>query len=429
MSEAPRIDSAAEAPLDELARARGRRLAISSHPFGMTFLMVFTQPLPTLALLALGASETQVGLQIAAVQGTLLLQLPTLRLVARLSKRSILVGGHLFALAASAPLLSFDRLADLPNETGVWIALLCFALLAAAGSMSNTVWFPLLRAFVEPDRIGRFFGTLRTGWHLTLIFFFIASQWWLGKHPGGFGPLFAVAWSLGLLRTILIARLPERSERTGARIRIREAVALAREPRMRRYLIGVAWSTGVRVATLPFVIVMLRREIGFSDAQIVTTTVAMFAGGLVSLYGWGHLVDRFGAAPIFRITNLGMAALVLALVGVSGAGSGTLLGLVGFFFLHSLLASGFGVADTHVLFNLTPSHAPSRALVLGAVAVGMIAGLTPVLAGGILDASLHSSAAPLGVYRAFFMVMAAAQALAFLPLRGFTRKADSEDWR
>jgi uncharacterized membrane protein len=100
---------------------------------------------------------------------------------------------------------------------------------------------------------------------------------------------------------------------------------------------------------------------------------------------------------------------------------------VGFFFLHSLLASGFGVADTHVLFSLTPSDAPSRALVLGAVAVGMIAGLTPALAGGILDASLHSSAAPLGVYRVFFMVMAAAQALAFLPLRRFTRKAESEN--
>ncbi|MCH7707639.1 MAG: hypothetical protein IH884_04070, partial [Myxococcales bacterium] len=108
MPEAPRIDSAAEAPLDDFARARGRRLAISSHPFGMTFQTVFTQPLPTLALLALGASETQVGLQIAALNGFLLLQLPTLRLVARYSKRSILVGGHLFALLAAAPLLGFD---------------------------------------------------------------------------------------------------------------------------------------------------------------------------------------------------------------------------------------------------------------------------------------------------------------------------------
>jgi hypothetical protein len=424
MPEDPQQTAPPEAPLDGAARARGRRLAITSHPFGMTFQMVFTQSLPTLALLALGASETQVGLQTAAVQGFLLLQLPTLRLVARVPKRSILVGGHVVALACATPLLAFSGLAGLDEGVGVRIALLSFAALAAAVCVSNTVWFPLLRGFVEPERIGRFFGMLRTGWHLTLIVFFAGSQVWLAGHPGAFAPLFGFAWTLGVLRTFLIARLPEHSERTGARIRIREAVALAREPRMRRYLVGVAWSTGVRVATVPFVIVLLRREIGFSEAQIVYTTIALFAGGLVSLYGWGHVVDRFGAAPVFRGTCVGMALLVASLTVVSGAGAGTLAAAVGFFFLHSILAAGFGVADTHVLFNLTPSHAPSRALVLGSVCVGTVAGTTPALAGVFLDAQLAAAAEPLGVYRAFFLGMAVAQALAFLPLRGFTRGAE-----
>ena len=51
------------APLDDEQRARGRRLAITSHPAGMTFRMVFTQHLPTLALVSLGAGEFWVGLQ------------------------------------------------------------------------------------------------------------------------------------------------------------------------------------------------------------------------------------------------------------------------------------------------------------------------------------------------------------------------------
>jgi hypothetical protein len=50
-------------PLDERERARGRVLAIASHPAGNAFRYVFTQQLPTLALVALGASELQVGLQ------------------------------------------------------------------------------------------------------------------------------------------------------------------------------------------------------------------------------------------------------------------------------------------------------------------------------------------------------------------------------
>lgn len=407
-------------PLPAHERTRGRRLAIASHPFGMTFAMVFTQPLPTLALLALGASETQVGVQMALVNACLLLQLPTLRLVARVPKRRILVGAHALALLAALPLLDFRALAA---GGGASVALLAFAGVTAAISASNTVWFPLLRAYVEPDRIGRFFGTLRTGWHLTLIVYFLASQAWLAGHPGDFAPLFGLAWTLGLARIALIARLPERSERTGERIRIREAVALAREPAMRRYLLGVAWGRAAQAATLPFVVTAMRREAGFSEAQVVLTTVALFAGGLASLYLWGRAVDRVGAAPVFRFTALGMGALVLCLVALGGAGPAALAALVAFFFTYSALSAGFGVADTHVLFQLTPSHAPSRALVLGAVCVGSVAGLAPALAGVLLDSALAGASDRLAVYRSFFTAMAAIQALAFLPLRGFRREA------
>ncbi len=412
-------------PLDEPQRARGRRLAIASHPFGMTFQMVFTEPLPTLALLALGASETLVGLQMALARVFLVLQLPALRLVARLPKRSILVSAHVFAMAGALPLLAFRSLAESADDGARAVAVAAFALVAIGISVSNTVWFPLLRAYVEPERIGRFFGTLRTGWHLTLILYFLASQAWLARHPGDFAPLFGIAWALGLARIAFIARLPERSERTGERIRMREALALARRPDMRRYLMGVAWGQGVRVATLPFVITLLRREVGFSEAEVVWTTVATFSGGLASLYLWGRVVDRTGAEPVFRWTAVGMGLLVVALVGVSGRDTATLVAVVAFFFVHTALASGFGVADTHVLFGLTPSHAPSRALVLASVCVGSAAGLAPALAGALLDASLAGAADPLDVYRVFFVAAGLLQALAFVPLRRFRDGAAS----
>nr|MDJ0848320.1 MFS transporter [Myxococcota bacterium] len=397
----------------------------ASHPFGMTFQMVFTEPLPTLALLALGASETLVGVQMALARVFLLLQLPALRLVARLSKRSILIGAHAFALAGAVPLLAFRPLSESGGDGSRAVALAAFGAVAIGISVSNTVWFPMLRGYVEPERIGRFFGTLRTGWHLTLIVFFLVSQAWLARHPGDFAPLFAFAWALGLARIAFIARLPERSERTGERIRMREALALTRQPAMRRYLLGVAWGQAVRVATLPFVVTLLRREVGFSEAQVVWTTVATFAGGLASLYLWGRVVDRVGAEPVFRWTALGMGVLVIALVAVSGRDTATLLAVVAFFFVHTALASGFGVADTHVLFGLIPSHAPSRGLVLASVCVGSAAGLAPALAGSLLDAALGGADDRLDVYRSFFVGMGLLQALAFLPLRSFRKGARS----
>jgi MFS family permease len=390
----------------------------------MTFFMVFTQHLPTLALVSLGASETIVGIQ-SALHATELLQLPALRAVARVSKRSILILGQTVALLVAVPLLFFDVLSRLSldgSSAGAWIALLSLALATASINVSNTVWFPMLRSYVEPTRIGRFFGVLRSGWHLALIFYYLAAQYWLVDHPGDYGPLFLAAWLCGLLRVVMIWRLPERSERTGERIRIREAVALVRtNPLLRRYLVGVTWAGAVRMSVVPFVMVMMRREVGFSSAQVLFTTVASFAGGLASLYLWGRVVDRIGPAPVFRMTALGMGTLTAGLVAVQDAGAATLVGLVAFFFLHTVLVSGFGVADTHTLFGLTPPEAPARMLVIASVVRHGLSGLAPILSGVVLDRLLETAGAPLRVYHGFFAVMALGQALCFLPLRGFRR--------
>jgi predicted MFS family arabinose efflux permease len=415
----------ADSPLSPGERARGRRLAITSHPAGMTFRMVFTQYLPTLALVALGASEFQVGLQNAFVFGFIALQLPVLRAVAHISKRTILVAGHTFAVLAAIPLLFYAELRDAERALALGVAMTSFGLVAAGNSVAETVWFPILRGFVEPNRIGRFFGTLRTGWHLALIGFYLLSQWWLTRHPGAFAPLFALGWGLGVVRIGLIARLPERSERTGARIRVSEAFALLRDPAMRAYLSAVAWGNGIRNASLPFVIVMLRRVVGFEDAQVLYTTVALYAGGMVSLYPWGRVVDRVGAVPILCLGAVGQGLLLLALAGVGASDGSTVALMVVWFFALSVLASGFGVADTHLLFELTPPHAPARSLVLGAVVAGLASGITPVAAGLALDALLppRSEGDPLAVYRGFFVVMGVLQAAAFLPLACFRRRA------
>ena len=69
--------------LDPGSRRRGRMLAVLSHPAGMTHKNVFTDQLPTLALVGLGASELWIGLQRAFEPISQLIQLPTLRMVGR----------------------------------------------------------------------------------------------------------------------------------------------------------------------------------------------------------------------------------------------------------------------------------------------------------------------------------------------------------
>ena len=405
-------------PLSPAERAQGRRRAITSHPAGMTFYMVFTQQLPTLSLVQLGASEAAVGLQISFMYLFQLLQLPTLRAVARVPKRWILISGQLLAVAAALPLIFYSDLAASPHA--VAIALVSFAMVAVGLNVAQTVWFPLLRGYTERQRIGRFFGTLRSGWHLALIVYYLAAQRWMLAHPGAFGPLFVFGWLAGLLRIVLVWKLPERSERTGERIRAREALALVRDDvELRSYLIGITWSHAVRLCVIPFAIVMMRREVGFTEGDVILTTVSWYAGGLASVYLWGRLCDRVGPAPIFLWTSLGMGALVLSLGLVESAGTSTLVGMVAFFFLISALQAGFGVADTHVLFGLAPGDAPARTIVVSQVTANGLAGVAPIVVGLGFERWLAGAAAPLDVYHAFFAAAALLQAASFWPLRRF----------
>ncbi len=413
-------------------RARGRKLTIASHPAGNAFGMALTDHLPTLTLMALGAGEAMIGAQSAIKTGATLLQLPTLRRVAHTPKKTLLVAGHTLAVVGMLPLLGFARLAEYKDagaEWPSWVALASFSIVAAGISIANTVWFPMLRAYVEPARIGQFFGLLRSGWHLSLIFFYFGASWWLEAEPGRYAPLFWVLLGLGAARFLLIVRMPERSEMTESGIRVREAFAAIRNNSdLQRYLIGVTTGQALRASVLPFALVMLRREIGLADSQLLSTTVAGFAGGLVSLYLWGRLIDRKGPAIVFQATSIGMAILTLALLGITDGSSTTFHAVIAFFFLYSILSVGFGLADTHVLFHLAPVDSPARTLVACAVIVGLVASILPLLAGISIEGGLRGSSDRLLVYHGFFVVTAVIQAVNWWPMRAF-RSADAIDTR
>jgi hypothetical protein len=406
------------AALTSAERRRGRRLAVLSHPAGMTHRAIYTEQLPTLALVGLGASESLVGLQRAFEPIAQLLQLGALRVVGRVRKRTILVFGQSLAVLAGLPLVAYGMLGAAGERAGPAIALASLGLTAIGIVVGNAVWFPLLRGYVEPGRIGHFFGVLRTGWHLTLIAYFVAAQRWLAAHPGAFGPLFAVALLAGIVRIAMVIRLPEARGESRTRIRIRDAVGLLKaERRLRRYVGGMVLYGAARRTAMPFAIVMMRRSLGLSDADVVLATAAFYAGGFASLYGWGRVVDRFGSVPVFRVAAAGTALLLASFAGFGGSASAAVM--VGFFFVFAVLNAGFGVADTQVLFGLAPAREPTATLIIADVSTSLAYGAVPLLAGLLLEFAIHAGAGPTDAYRVLFSVTAVMAALAPLPLRRF----------
>lgn len=409
------------ATLDSAARARGRRLALTSHPGAMTFQRVFTEDLPTLALIGLGASEALVGLQRSFAPASQVLQLPALRAASRVRMRSILLAGQLLAVLCAVPMLFSDALPGLGRDVALAAAMASFALVAAGLAVAETVWFPLLHGYVEPGRVGRFFGLLRTNWHLTLILYFLAAQRWLTLRPGAFGALFLAGWIGGALRIALVARLPEPD---GPRLP-QPALArlfdpLRRDPRLRRYLAGVVLCGASRRAALPFAIVLMSRSLGFSDAQVLATTLASYTGAFLSLYVWGRIADRAGEGAVFRVTALGGAAALAGLVLLRAPGEASLGLAVALFFALAIFAAGFGVADTQLLFRLAPPQSPTSVLVLANALTSFCYGLAPVAAGIVLDRLLAAGLDPVAGYHGLFVIAAAGTLASYLPLRRVT---------
>lgn len=406
-------------PLPPSEQRRGRRLAIASHAIGQIHNGGVIGDLTTLALVALGAGEALVGAQRFLLFAVVLLQLPALRRVGRTSKRRILVSGQLIAMAGTLPLLAFDVLSR-EGGVGLAAAFAGFTLAAAGFAINATVWFPMLHGYLEPAQTGRFFGVLRTGWHLTLIPFYLGARAWLEAHPGDFAPVFAVAFLCGCGRLVLIARLPERSERTGRPLDLGAAFAFVRSrPGWASYVTGVTLSSSARGVFLTFAVVLMRRDLGFGEGDVLYCTAAIAVGGLVSLYVWGRLVDAAGPLPVFRGTALGQAVAVAVFAGLAWSGHASVPAAVATFFVVSMLAAGFDVADTRVLFALTPADTPARLLVPTTVVKACLGGVLPLATGIAIERAIGFGLARSDVYAALFALLCAGIVVGLQPLRRF----------
>ncbi len=79
------------------------------------------------------------------------------------------------------------------------------------------------------------------------------------------------------------------------------------------------------------------------------------------------------------------------------------------------------MAETRLLFELTPPEAPAQRLVAADVIVHVVSAGGPLLAGLTLGLLLARTDTPLAVYHGFFAIAAVLQAASFLPLRAFAR--------
>ena len=404
--------------LSPAEQRRGRLCAIASHPFSMVYRMAIVGTLATQALVTLGASATAVGAHAGLVSFATLIQLPSLRLLSRIEKRQLLLWTQIAGLVTGLPLVAFGWLAGLDSGLAVPLALVSLALTTLALTSGSAAWWPLLHGFVPRSGTARFFAALRSLWHLTLIAFFLGSAWWLKEHPAHFGALFGVAWLCGLIRALTFLVFPERPE--GHVEQPRDAFARMRSsPRLRRSLRGVTFDQIGYRALPPFAVLLLRREAGLSEAEVLGLTLSLYTGGLLALLPAGWLSDRVGPRPVLKASCWLRAAVVAGLAGSVLVCEGTSLLVVfcALFLAWAFLTSAFGVAEVKVLFQLAGDASPTGVIVTSVVIRSVVAGAVALAIGVGIDAALAAELLPnLSLYVGVFLVLATLQAGAALPL-------------
>jgi MFS family permease len=223
----------------------------------------------------------------------------------------------------------------------------------------------------EPRHAGLAFGVHRTFDSVGAMAGPLLAFALLALLPQGFDVIFVVAFFValtGLAALLLLVREPAHSHAAHAqapalpRPAFADALALSREPRLRRVLAAAA---GLSVTTIaePFFHLHLQRSTALPVAWFPLLFLATALGYLSLAVPAGRLADRIGRGKVFLLGHMllaaacaslllaaqhkGFGALALLLLGAYYACTdGVLMAAVGGWLPANLRASGFAVVTT-----------------------------------------------------------------------------------
>jgi MFS family permease len=344
--------------------------------------------------LALGASNTIIGILAAIPFLTQIAQLPTVALVRRLKRRRAIAVTALTAsrivilLLALAPFL-FERETALSILIGGQIAV---CLLGAAGACAWNSW---IRDFLPEEGRGAFFAR-RLAWSTGLgLLAGLAAIGVVEFWPGGETPteaysaLFLLAAAAGFASSWWLARVPDvpMHAETEAASWVELLRTPLRDDNFRRLIhFTAAWNFATNLAA-PFFAVYLLEQVGLSLGWVIVLSTVSQIANLLTLHLWGRLSDRFAnksvlavAAPLFLLCVLAMAFTELP----AGARYALPL-LIVIHLAMGVAAAGMGLASGNIGLKLAPLGQATSYLATLTLIGSVAAGIAPLLAGAAAD--------------------------------------------
>ena len=336
----------------------------------------------------LGANSVILGLIASFTPLMTVLQLPAARHLGRYSYRSFALMGWalrsvFIATAAVVPLLLF-----LSKEARLGILLGSLFFFNLLRGISSAAFLPWITSLVGSPVRGRFISidhsVINGGSLVTMVISALLMQG--SAEPWRYSLVLWVAVAGAAVSLFYLGRIPD-GKAGGTSEMSSEAVSLGTMfPAFRNWnafsILFVTVAGGLAV----FPVEYLKVQANFSPSLVYGLSAFTFLGPLLILQWVGIRVDRYGSVLFIRVAVLSFAA-VLSLWFCMSSGLIApswwlvlLLNVTG-----GAAMAGFNMANGHLMLEVVPESGKNHYFAVAAVIVSLVAGITPLLWGWLLD--------------------------------------------
>jgi MFS family permease len=290
---------------------------------------------------------------------------------------------------------------DQPEAAGAFFVAL-FLLLSASNAVAGVGWTSWVTEFI-PDRIrGRYMGRRNVFTNLSSLAFMALSLMLLSLFPGErwmYAVLIALAVVARTVSVFFIHRIiSPKTEPTrisgadwfGGILDLRSETALLR-------FIAFGSLAGFGIGFLSPVVTLYSFEfLGIQPPYFTALAITATVAGTLSVRIWGELADRHGALPVLLISSL---AWRLGDIGWILVTPETRYGLFLVWTWGGMMGTGYALSSFLLLLKLVPEGNRSAAVGVNLAATSLFTAAAPVLAGILLESSLHQGLPEGTVYR------------------------------
>ena len=338
----------------------------------------------------LEASATVLGI-VAALPNLLnILQIPAAQFVEQVGYRAFVLRGwsirSLFILAMTAvPLLPVKI--DLTTR----IALMLFLLFAynASRGISLCGFLPWVTHLVPEGVRGKYVSRDQMSGMLATLVTTLATAFYLGRSAssGAYAALFCASFVGGIVSVVFLLRIPDvpvsHTAHGDGTVPWREMLTYSPFRRLMFYNVVINIAFG---ASGVFWVPLLRDLFQSSDRQIMEILAIYCAVAVVTLLGFGRLIDRVGSRPLLALAGL---CLIVHFMSWAALAAHVLpFSIGGFVWIQSIGAIGaplFALANTRLAMATVPEMGRSHFFALYTVINSLTLGIAPVVWGILLD--------------------------------------------